>query len=421
MKQSLFFTFIVLIGLLTISACKDKQWAGQESIKRVETTSKPIQKQWKGIFEMGNATYASNDFNGARLNGIIRNNDTLITALITPENTPINESPWYAFKLWAEEEQEIYLRITYPEGIKHRYLPKISHDGSYWESVDSINYFESWYKETEQEESESPDYITVKISIKPDTLWISAQELIPSEQTYEWNMNLAEKPFVLKEEIGNSTDGRPIEMLKIGESNDQKMIIVLSRQHPPEVTGYLCMQSFVESLCGDSDLAKKFRKKYNTYVIPMVNPDGVDKGHWRHNSGGIDLNRDWENFNQPEPKLIKEFMNKKVKEQNGKFYVALDFHSTFEDIYYTVDPTLKGNMPGIIPELIQKTATKLPDYEPNIRPSSKDAPISTLFYMFDGFGAETAIIELGDNTSRDFLKLKGAKMAETLMELLSEE
>ncbi len=131
MKQSLFFTFIVLIGLLTISACKDKQWAGQESIKRVETTSKPIQKQWKGIFEMENATYASNNFNGARLNGIIRNNDTLITVLITPENTPINESPWYAFKLWAEEEQEIYLRITYPEGIKHRYLPKISHDGSY--------------------------------------------------------------------------------------------------------------------------------------------------------------------------------------------------------------------------------------------------------------------------------------------------
>lgn len=100
-------------------------------------------------------------------------------------------------------------------------------------------------------------------------------------------------------------------MLKIGKANDKKMILILSRQHPPEVTGYLAMQSFVETICGEGDTATKFREVYNTYVIPNLNPDGVDNGHWRHNSGGVDLNRDWEDFNQPELQAVKRFIEKK--------------------------------------------------------------------------------------------------------------
>lgn len=56
-----------------------------------------------------------------------------------------------------------------------------------------------------------------------------------------------------------------------------------------------------------------------------MNPDGVDNGHWRHYAGGIDLNRDWANFNRPETRAVKTFMENKIKETRGKFYLVLIF------------------------------------------------------------------------------------------------
>lgn len=197
--------------------------------------------------------------------------------------------------------------------------------------------------------------------------------------------------------------------------------MVISRQHPPEVTGYLAMRSFVETINGESATAEKFRNEFNTYVIPLVNPDGVDNGHWRHNNGGIDLNRDWGNFNQPEVALIRDFMIKKCSDAGGKFYCGIDFHSTWEDIYYTIDEELKGNMPGLIPNMIEAISRELPNYQPNIRPRNcDDAQVSSLSYFFNEFGAESLTFELGDNTPRDFLKEKGEIAAMKLMELMLE-
>ena len=197
--------------------------------------------------------------------------------------------------------------------------------------------------------------------------------------------------------------------------------MVLSRQHPPEVTGWLAMKAFVETLCDENELADKFRNEYNIFVVPCVNPDGVDNGHWRHGSGGIDLNRDWEDFNQPETKAVRKFIQSKIAD-DGKFYFAIDFHSTFQDIYYTMNTELKGNMPGLVPKVINAVGEGIPGYKPNIKPNSIDAPkISSSTSIFHEFGAEAVTYEVGDNTPRDFIKLKSELTAKKLMEIMLKE
>jgi len=408
---------ILFLAIVLFWSCQeDTQWKGQEPIQRVSTLTKPIQMQLKKTFDLGEGIYCSNAFDGARLNGIVLSNDTLITALITPENTPINGSPWYAFKIWAKSEKSMYLKLTYLEGVNHRYYPKLSQDGLNWNNLDSTNYFPDT---TGISNGESPKSISMKLTLSSDTLWVAAQELITSKRISNWEEDLAEKPYISMNKIGESREGRPLNVLKIGNSDDQKMIIVLSRQHPPEVTGYLAMRAFVEKLAEDNELNQKFREKYNAYIIPLVNPDGVDNGHWRHNAGGIDLNRDWETFNQPEVAAIKKFMEDKVANTGGKFYFGVDFHSTFHDIYYTIDPSLKGNMPGLVPELITEMGKEFPDYKPNIRPGGLDGPkISSTSFLFYKFGAEAVTFELGDNTPRSFIKQKGEIAAQKLMELM---
>ena len=78
-------------------------------------------------------------------------------------------------------------------------------------------------------------------------------------------------------------------------------------------------------------MAKRFREQFVTFAVPLMNPDGVDNGHWRHNQGGIDLNRDWQNFNQPETSNIKHFLEQKTGE-GYDFVFGGDFHSTWDDI-----------------------------------------------------------------------------------------
>jgi predicted deacylase len=399
-------------------ACEqDTQWKGQDPIKKVDTHTIPIQIQWKGIYELGDGVYMSNEFVGARLNGAARTNDTLITVLISPENEKINPSPWYAFKIWSDQPQKIYVKITYPENAGHRYLPKLSLDGEHWTSIDTNAYWPTG--EIDMDGRKIPKEMTMRLSISQDTLIVSAQELITSVKVEKWMTLLDTNDFVHEEKVGMSRLGSPISALKIGNGDDKKMIVLLSRQHPPEVTGYLALKAFVETLCAETQLSETYREEYTTYVLPLLNPDGVDKGHWRHNAGGVDLNRDWADFNQPEIKAVRDFLNKKVRDSGGKIYIGIDFHSTWEDIYYTQDPSFLGNMPGIIPQIIALSAAEFSDYEPNIKMGlDTAAAVTSTAYLFQQFGAESFTYEIGDNTSRDFVRKKGEMTALKMMDLL---
>jgi hypothetical protein len=398
------------------------KYKGQGEIKPQETASEPVQKQWKGVFELENGKLIfSNDFDGARLNGINQVNDSTVNVLITSENTPINTSPWYAFKVWSNRDRSINIHLTYQEGAKHRYFPKLSRNGDDWVPIDSAHYYEIGKGAETYGPKSMAKSAVMKVNVGPDTLWVAGQELHTSEDVNGWTQKMADHSFASVSEIGKSTEGRPLKLLTIGNKKNKKKLMVISRQHPPEVTGYLAMKVFIEEISSDSDLAKNFRKEYTIYVVPLMNPDGVDKGYWRHNSGGIDLNRDWADFNQPETRAVRNFMDQMIKKTGGRFYFGVDFHSTWDDIYYTVDPYLIGNMPGLVPKWFNRIGKALNDYEPNIAASSEMEPTTvSRNYFFQKYGAEALVLEVGDDTPRDFLRKKAEVSAKELMKLMLE-
>jgi cytosolic carboxypeptidase protein 6 len=408
---------LLLVSIFAAVAC-NRQWKGQDPLKVVDTHAQPIQKQLREVFSLGNGYYASNDFDCARLSGIVLTNDTLITALINPENTPINASPWYAFKIWSDTVQSIYLKLSYLHNVKHRYPPKISMDGKHWNLLDSALVIPGPIAKR-RNDRQQPDFITMRLKLSKDTMWIAANEIVTSSETELWSDRMATIPFVEKSNIGESRDGRPINILTIGEADDSKLLMLLGRQHPPEISGYWAMKKFVETICTDNKLARQFRNRFRTYVVPMVNPDGIDNGHWRHTTGGVDPNRDWAEFRQKETSLIRNFMIDKESSSAGVFLCGIDFHSTVEDIYYTIDPKLKGNMPGLIPQLIDSIAKAFPDHEHMVRAKDEDDyRISSVSYFFHGHGAEALVYEVGDEAPKDFVLKKAEVAANTLMEIM---
>lgn len=415
---------ILLVLVLSSVSCKNTAataksgYQGQGPTTEVSTLTQPIQKQWKGVWTFKDSTvFFSNQFEGARLNGVAHDGGNHYTALITPENAPINPSPWYAFKIWSSIEQKIVLKITY-QNSRSRYFPKISWDGIHFKALDS-----TLFKPINQGEGEygikaSPEAVELTIQLSPKPIWVCAQELFPSKRVYQWMDSLTQKDFASSSIIGKSRENRDLKLLTLNAAQSKRALVIISRQHPPEVTGFIAMKAFIETLANDSELSTSFREKFTVFNIPMMNPDGVDNGHWRHNSGGIDLNRDWHHFNQPESNTVRDFLQQ--QNTNGfEFVFGIDFHSTWDDIYYPLDTTVTGDSGKIVYRWIEKLTTRLPSKKTNISPTNQLYPtLVSRNHFFEAYGMPAIVFELGDNTSRTFLKEKGKVAAEELMKLL---
>lgn len=379
----------------------------KDSINLVDTHSRPVEFQNKQVFSFpGIGVGVRNDFTSARLNKLILVNDSILSGCITPENFPINLSPWYSFKIWAETEKDIYFRLTYKEG-QHRYIPRLSKDGQNWVQIDMENLY------TGMEDTTG----FFKLSISKDTLWVSSQEIMSSASAYQWIESLTQKPYIESQVIGESTQGRPLKAISISESDGSNLLVILSRQHPPELAGYNEMISFVETIAGESKQAKKFRKKFKVIVVPMMNPDGVDNGHWRHSAGGIDLNRDWRHFNQPETFAFRKFILEEIEKNNAQVRFGIDFHSTYIDLFYIQPEEALPEGKGISMTYINTINKKIPDNPFEPVPSGIEGQNSSNWFLHE-LGVEAITYEVGDNTDREVIRKRGEIAALALMKIL---
>lgn len=374
----------------------------------VDTQTKPIEYQVKKNYEV-DGIMATNDFPAGRLNDFTKLNDSTFQVTILPENEPINPSPWYAFKISSDAERVVYIKLNYP-GHGHRYDPKISRDGESWEILDSTRIA---YGEKKKD-------ATIKLDLSRQTLWVAAQEIEDHRRVGEWIADMAKHRLVDSGSAGKSVKGRSLYYMNInkGESKKKPIIAIISRQHPPEVTGYLAMKPFVETII-EQGSKNGFLDRFRVIVYPLMNPDGVDLGHYRHNTGGIDMNRDWAFYHQPEVKQVATHMVAQASENKSKVILGLDFHSTYKDVYYTNNETLRSKIPGFTKDWLDQIQIALKLDDINERPSGIGAPVSKGWF-FQQFGAEGITYEIGDETPRDFIKVKGEVSAEAMMKVLLE-
>lgn len=404
MKNILVLLLLVAFGCKSTSSLTANK---HEYAKPVDTTKKPIWNQKKKIYQFKDLG-ARNDFPAARLNGFVQNNDSTYTASIWPENYPINPSPWYAFKLWSETERDVYIKLNYSNGAKHRYSPKLSTDGENWSLLES----------SLLQHGVDSTSATLKLHVSKDTVWVAAQEIQDHRRVGKWVKKMAKTPLVTQKSAGKSALGRDLYHLNITKGSDKKKptIIIISRQHPPEVTGFICMKAFIETIIKEG--AKNgFLKKYRVLVYPLMNPDGVDLGHYRHNTGGVDLNRDWSQYHQPEIKQVSNHMVRETVTNKNDVILGLDFHSTYRDVYYTPDESIERKIPEFTKEWLEKIRVEVGIADINEKPGMNLQPTSSAWFNRQ-FGATGITYEIGDDTPRAFIKVKGEVSARAMMELL---
>lgn len=375
----------------------------------VDTTTKRIEMQTKQTYELKDmGVFASNDFDGARLNGFVKENDSTAIVVINPENTPINNSGYYAFNTWSTTPKTFYFKFQYPEGYNHRYIPKLKTESN-WSILDSSFIFKK------------DSIVTIKLNLSKEPVVVAAQVIESSSDVKKWYTDVVKgkEDFVKLKSVGKSTNGRDLPVLDIykGDKKNKDIIILLTRQHPPEVTGYYAFQSFLQTILNDSGLSQEFLDQYRILAFPILNPDGVDMGHWRHNAGGVDLNRDWSAYKQPEIKKVVSFIDKTSKKDSGKIILGLDFHSTWHDVFYTNKTRKETTLPNFVSDWFAALEKNIPNYKVNEEAGNSTKPVSKGWFLY-GHDAVGITYEIGDATPKKSIELFGSVSAEQMMRII---
>jgi len=376
------------------------------------TTNKQVELQHRRRIGVDKGSiWVSNEFAGARMNDFYKVSDSLYRVVITPENHPVNNSPWYAFTIWSDTTRTINLQLQYQHG-DHRYIPKLSENGALWQRIDS----------TQFREDTTAGTATLTLDLNQQKRWISAQELLTMDTYKQWTDSLAAANYVSHDTVGYSHQQRPITKITVSEVPDTKprgIMIITGRLHPPEVTGALASQHFLNEVTSDTKLASQFRKSFEVWTYPVANPDGVQQGHWRHNAKGVDLNRDWQAFNQPETQAIRDDLLPLKSDSLRTVYYGIDFHSTNENIFYPIERKVQTFPDDFTYQWIDSLKKEFPNSPMSVEPFDTSSPI-TKNWIYHTFGADAVTYELNDQANRDSIRAVSRTSAQIIMEQLLE-
>jgi murein tripeptide amidase MpaA len=188
---------------------------------------------------------------------------------------------WFYFRVDGAGGADLELRITnagsaaYPAGWPG-YRACVSADNETWQRTDTAY---------------AGGVLTIRHRAESDTLWFAYFAPFSTERHQALIGQYAAVPFVTHTVLGDTLDGRPMDMLTLGEGPVQ--VWLYARQHPGETMAEWWMEGALETLTGDDPEVENLRRKATIYVVPNMNPDGSARGHLRTNAAGINLNREW--------------------------------------------------------------------------------------------------------------------------------
>jgi hypothetical protein len=113
-------------------------------------------------------------------------------------------------------------------------------------------------------------------------------------------------------------------------SSGKKVILVSGRVHPGEVTASHGVHGLISFLLSSDPRAIQLREHFIFFIVPMLNPDGVSRGHSRLDQYGNNLNRC---YNDPDPEsqptvlALRRVFEHLQRTYRDRFIMYLDFHS----------------------------------------------------------------------------------------------
>lgn len=329
-------------------------------------------------------------------------------AMTDPAGQPINNSPWYGFHVVPRTSGQVEVQLDYIGG-RHRYEPKISFDGKSWSLLDA-----------DQITEKSETSVGLNLILEDNPFFVSAQAIMTPADHDEWTGKIGERSDATVSVFGESARGYPLKQIEIQTNPDveKPYVVLVGRQHPPEITGAQALNPYAETILNGSELSNQFLDHFNLLIIPMINPDGVKDGNWRFATGGMDLNRDWGPFTQPETRAVREAFER-FHSGEDEVAIFLDFHSTWRNLLYTQTDEEPTVPPMFTRDWVAAVEARL---DSEVYPFTRDPrPLSeraiSKNYMYRNFGVPSITYEVGDRTPKPANEDAARVFAEEMMKI----
>ncbi|MFT4662874.1 MAG: murein tripeptide amidase MpaA [Patiriisocius sp.] len=194
---------------------------------------------------------------------------------------------WFHFRLTGAKEQHCKISIinagetSYPKGWEN-YNACASYDKIEWFRIPTT------FVDGKLTMDFTPMHNSVHIAYFAPYSYEQHQEMVHQAQLAD-NCELSS--------IGQTVQGKEMDMLTIGDMNpSKKKIWLIARQHPGESMAEWFIEGAIGRLLDPTDPhSRKILEDANIYVIPNMNIDGSIAGNLRSNFAGANLNREWEN------------------------------------------------------------------------------------------------------------------------------
>jgi murein tripeptide amidase MpaA len=183
---------------------------------------------------------------------------------------------WFYFRLHGAEGTPCTIHIenagqsSYPEGWEN-YKIYASYDRETWFCIPT-------------------QYANGVLSFEHTPLENSIFYAYSTPFTYEQHLDLVSNAQLSEncvlELLGETVEGRDIDLLVVGKPSDEKRKIwVIARQHPGEPQSEWFMQGLIERLLDEDDpVSKVLLSKATFYIVPNMNIDGSIAGNLRVNT-----------------------------------------------------------------------------------------------------------------------------------------
>lgn len=306
---------------------------------------------------------------------------------IRPETEPINPSPWYAARLTQPLLAYRRVLLSYQD-VRHRYHPWFSTDGRNWQQL------------TYGVAPDSADRVSIPLPAFTGSAYLSAQPLVPFTTVSDRWSQLVADGKVMEMAGGISVDGRAVPLFRAGPADATRLHVIAARQHPPETGGAAAFDAFAAHLLDSLD--SRSCPSDAILFAPIVNPDGIVRGHWRTNAGLVDLNRDWGRFAQPETRAVGTAMVDAARA--ATIVSVLDFHSTRDGAIY-VSRTADARASAFAAAVAQSTGLEVIQ--------TRSAGSETLkSWSESAFGSASFTVELPDSASPHQAAMAGTAIAD---------
>ncbi len=192
----------------------------------------------------------------------------------------------------------------------------VSDDGQRWRAVE-MEYVE-------------PDRRRLRVCMSGASLYVARLEPYRISDLDKLKAEIDGHAMVEIESIGNTVEGRELEMIRVGSAEAPHRVLIRCRAHPWEPGGNWVMEGLIRRLLRDDELARQCLATYCLYVMPMANKDGVARGRTRFNMNGKDLNRDWlqpaDPTLAPENAALEQWIEAMIQREQRPD-LAIDFHN----------------------------------------------------------------------------------------------